>query len=141
MVVLIISVFTVSTTFTMLTNNPNEDDFSDEIDFCNYLYVVYEYVFQQFPTAYSPQYLMPVELPVNSSMSFPALFPLENDMLFQLVLHFFAQIFISLIMMNLVIAIINETFVKSMENNKQEDFKELNNMILFYEKLLFWRKK
>jgi glucan phosphoethanolaminetransferase (alkaline phosphatase superfamily) len=54
MVVLIISVFTVSTTFTMLTNNPNEDDFSDEIDFCNYLYVVYEYVFQQFPTAYSP---------------------------------------------------------------------------------------
>ena len=43
-------------------------------------------------------------------------------------------------MMNLVIAIINETFVKSMENNKQEDFKELNNMILFYEKLLFWRK-
>ena len=34
----------------------------------------------------------------------------------------------------------NETFVKSMENNKQEDFKELNNMIQFYEKLLFWRK-
>ena len=28
-----------------------------------------------------------------------------------------------------------------MANNQQEDFKELNNMILFYEKFLFWRKK
>jgi hypothetical protein len=27
-----------------------------------------------------------------------------------------------------------------MDNNQQEDFKELNNIILFYEKFLFWRK-
>jgi hypothetical protein len=75
-------------------------------------------VFQQFPAAYSPQYKLNVELPVNTSMSFPALFPVDNDMTFQLVLHFFTPIFISLIMMNLVIAIMSETFVKSIENIK-----------------------
>ena len=42
--------------------------------------------------------------------------------------------------MNLVIAIINDTLQKSMANNQQEDCKELNNLIQFYEKLLFWRK-
>jgi len=42
--------------------------------------------------------------------------------------------------MNLVIAIINDTLQKSMTNNQQEDCKELNNLIQFYEKLLFWRK-
>lgn len=44
-------------------------------------------------------------------------------------------------MMNLVIAIINDTLQKSMENSQNEDFKELNNMILYYEKFYFWRKQ
>jgi|APCry1669189768_1035252.scaffolds.fasta_scaffold117506_1 hypothetical protein len=45
MIVLTGSILTVASTYTMLTNDPSEDSFQDGIDYGNYLYVVWEYVF------------------------------------------------------------------------------------------------
>ena len=45
MIVLIGSILTVASTYTMLTNDPSESDYQDGVDSGNYLFVVWEYVF------------------------------------------------------------------------------------------------
>jgi len=54
LIVLIGSVLTVASTYSMLTNDPIAESSKDITDLENYLYIVWEYVFSQFPGSYLP---------------------------------------------------------------------------------------
>ncbi len=54
LIVLIGAVLTVASTYTMLTNDSIAGKEEDLTDFENYSYLVWEYVFSQFPAAYLP---------------------------------------------------------------------------------------
>jgi hypothetical protein len=57
------------------------------------------------------------------------------------ILYVFATFFLSLVMMNLIVALMSDTYNNVMTNIQVEDSRQLNSMILMYENMMFWQKK
>ena len=57
------------------------------------------------------------------------------------ILYVFATFFLSLVMMNLIVALMSDTYNNVMTNIQMEDSRQLNSMILMYENMMFWQKK
>ena len=56
------------------------------------------------------------------------------------ILYVIATFFLSLVMMNLIVALMSDTYNNVMTNIQVEDSRQLNSMILMYENMMFWRK-
>ena len=66
----------------------------------------------------------------------PNLFPYyDTQISYLMFFHVLAQLLISLILMNLVVALINDALVKSLTKKDQEYFKETNLLIIYCEKI------
>jgi hypothetical protein len=56
------------------------------------------------------------------------------------ILYVIATFFLSLVMMNLIVALMSDTYNNVMTNIQVEDSRQLNSMILMYENMMFWQK-
>jgi len=54
--VFVVLLFTTSFTVLMMDNG-----FDDQKNFINYIFIIYQYIFQQFPPPLMPQYVQPVQ--------------------------------------------------------------------------------
>ena len=54
------------------------------------------------------------------------------------ILYVIATFFLSLVMMNLIVALMSDTYNNVMTNIQVEDSRQLNSMILMYENMMFW---
>ena len=56
-------------------------------------------------------------------------------------MYVFATFFLSLVMMNLIVALMSDTYNNVMTNIQVEDSRQLNQLILMYENMMFWQKQ
>ena len=64
----------------------------------------------------------------------------DDDPAAIILLFFGATIVMLIVMLNLVIALMSDTYARVMTNIVVSDNRELNSMVVEYENLLFWKK-